>query len=176
MKFSTTCRPIFAILYHFRQLFSRKLFPGQSRKFIFEIHTLQKHLVLLFIKNNTFRELTISPCPTALLIVILEWFRHSVMNDVAHIRLVYAHSKGNSGYNDIGLVIHPPLLNSFFVLFINICMVIGSFVSFLCQFKASLLAIFLTQTIDQSSLVFVSLYNFLYLLQNVLIFVSNLVK
>ncbi len=56
------------------------------------------------------RLFAIPASPSTLLIIILNALTETKMYHESHISLINAHSKGNSGYNNLNIFIHPIIL------------------------------------------------------------------
>lgn len=87
-----------------------------------------------------------------------------MVDDIAYVCLVDAHTECDRGYDDVALVIHPSLLDPLLLLIFDISVVIGCLMPSFRQFETDLLAFFLAETVYQSCLILVSLDDLLYLL------------
>ena len=67
-------------------------------------HLAQLDHILQAVDHPGICRFTIAPCTTRFLIVGFHRFRHVQVSDEAHIWFIYAHTKGDGGHNDDGLL------------------------------------------------------------------------
>lgn len=166
---------VLAILDHLGQLLCRELFAFEGGEIVLEVHALQKLLVGFAVEQNALRELPVSPRPPALLVVVLQTFGHGVVDDKPDVGFVYAHPEGHSCYNDVNMVVHPLVLRSFLVTFVDVGVVEGSPVASPVQSSAHLLAFPLGEAVDNPGLLAILANDALDVFDDALGLVSDLV-
>jgi len=70
--------------------------------------------------------LLVSSCSPAFLDVSLETLGDAVVDHEPHVVLVNSHAKGNGGHNNLDIVPHPPLLNVFLVVIVELSMIVAN--------------------------------------------------
>ena len=141
--------------------------PLTNEKFILFIHTgkifvIQKHSVnhniLCGKQQNALGILSVTPCTSCLLIIILHTLRHIVMNHISHIGFINPHSKCIRCNNNGSSVVNKIILVLFSDFIIQSCMISGNSNSFFEKQFKKIVYIFSCRAINNPALCWMSVY------------------